>query len=177
MGSTALKIAQESQVPVLIVQSAAPFLNWRSTGHKLCVLGAVDARGHSPGVLQWMKKLDTAGPCAFTLVHIEQTHGHVPSPATQNDSAPEPHSTILEHGFQSMARGILGDKADLTTIVKETWESVANELLEISRHAHADLIITGADQWHGIERWLHESVSRSLIKRSGTSLLCLPTSS
>lgn len=176
-GSTAIKIAHASPVPVLVVQSAEAFQRWVKSGKKLRVLGAVDANGDPPGVLEWMKKLGEAGPCSFTLAHIDQTLAGSPppgSPAGQQIHPVAGAPSVLEHGLQAKARSVLGETAELTTVVKQTWENVVDALLDMVRGTQTDLIILGAHQWHGIGRFLHKSISRGLLTRGEASLLCLP---
>jgi nucleotide-binding universal stress UspA family protein len=176
LGSTALKIAENSPVPVLVVKSSEAFQSWLESGRKLHVLGAVDAQGQAAGVLEWMKLLNEAGSCSFTLVHIDQSHGTDALPSPGGDPVPN-HSeaaAVLEKGLLTLGRSVLGDQVELSVLVQQSWESIVAKLDEVARTSHADLIIVGAHQWHGIKRWFFESVFRGLIIKSDASILCLP---
>lgn len=177
LGSTAVKIIQESVVPVLITSASAPFQRWNNKEGKLRVLGAVDATGGNPGVLEWMKKLGDAGSCAFTLTHIDQSR---PNPVYLNPVGlampplPGADINVLEEGLRTLAHKVLGENADTSIVVKPGWASLSDEILQVSHDVSADIIIIGAHQWHGIDRLFFESVYRKLVGQNGTSLLCLP---
>ncbi len=176
LGGTASSIAQSAPTPVLVVKSADPFLRWLDSNQKLHILGAIDANGDPPEVLHWMRQLGDLGPCTFTLAHIAQTYPISSLPlANPPDSTPPDSLALLQDRLQTIARHSLGENADFTLLIKETWEGIADELADLAQHSPTDLIVVGTRHENGLRRWLFESVARGLIHRSQASLLSLPT--
>ena len=178
LGSTATALALASPSPILVVKSADPFLDWIESNRPLRILGALDANGDPPEVLAWMLQFHRAGPTSLTLAHIAQTYpiSSLPLEGTATPTPPE-SLALLHDRLLALARRSLGASADLTVLVKETWEGVADELLALARPSQTDLIIVGTHHQPGLLHWLSEPIARNLLHRSEASLLCLPSSS
>jgi hypothetical protein len=61
--------------------------------------------------------------------------------------------------------------------VQTSFSAAAHPLVEMSSKAKADILIIGTHQRHGLARLLEGSVTRGVLRESGTNLLCIPLTS
>jgi nucleotide-binding universal stress UspA family protein len=177
LGSVAERIAESSPVPTLVVRCAEPFAAWTRAEHPLRILCAYDFTTTSDAVLTYLKELRRFGPCDFVVAHVdatpdEQARLGFPGPAPFDGNAPEVQ-LILERNLREKVNATLGDDgADIR--VRGAWGRPDYELIEIANQEHAQLIVTGTHQRHGLERLFHTSVSRALLRYAPMNVLVVP---
>ncbi len=175
IGSTTNRIVHESPVPVLVTRKGNVFKKWIESKKKLHILGAIDSDEQAQEVLRWMKHFNDVGPCALTLIHIDKFHAYYYVPPGSSLKASHDEALALQEAkMLEQAHHVLGADAEVTALARHNWEGVTDELLRVANKEKIDMMILATHQWHGISRWLSQSTTDDLIKRSEMNLLCLP---
>jgi nucleotide-binding universal stress UspA family protein len=169
LGSFSEDIAEDSPVPTLVVHDASPFESWEWTKSRLRVLAALDLHQDSVGTLRWIHTLGRGGPYEVVPCHIDRH----PIPPHLAPSAAQERQQMLEREVRKQVRDHLGCDVPEVAVIPSTTETAA-ALAEAARRFKADLIVTGAHQRHGLNRLFHGSVTRSLLHRTATNVVCVP---
>lgn len=175
LGSFAERIAESSPVPTLMVRNAAAFESWDWSKDRLKVLLALDRATSSNGVLRWAKQFKAAGPCDLISCHV---NWRIPTPAEAEVAPGSPRNppslqTRLERDVRKQVRDQLGDESP-TVIVRPYFGDPGPCLVELAAETGAQLVVVGAHQRRGLGRLVRFSVSRELLHRSATNVVCVP---
>lgn len=177
LGSVSESLAENLPVPVIVVRDAEPFLAWQRRERPLRVLAAIDLAPDCDGVLRWLAGLMDLGDCAVTLGFAARMQSRrLRAPLTKVEQArrnwPRPlRMTRME--VERRARRVLGDR-DFGVKVRLVEEAVDRALLDMAATTGADLFVTGMHQWHGLNRILHPSISRQILRHAHGNVACVP---
>jgi nucleotide-binding universal stress UspA family protein len=164
-GSVAEVVAESCTVPTLIVHSAAPFEKWTREDRPLRVLIAMDTDPVSEAALRWLASWRAMLPCDITIAHIDPAAGgHATLAAEARHSI---SGQLLEK-----ARRILGFEPKLRVVASAG--NPDDELIELAGADHADLLVVGTHQRHGLDRAWHHSVSRAVLRHAPMNVVCVP---
>lgn len=170
LGSFSESIAEESPVPTLVVHDASPFESWEWTKSRLRVLAALDLHQDSVGTLHWIHTLGRGGPYEVIPCHIDWH----PIPPHLAPTAAEERQHMLERDLRKQVRDHLGCDVAQVAVIPSTTETAA-ALVDAAQRFKADLIVMGAHQRHGLNRLFHGSVTRALLHRASTNVVCVPS--
>jgi nucleotide-binding universal stress UspA family protein len=180
LGGTADRVAARASVPVLVVRRAQPIVSWCESGTPLRILLGVDDSLSCDKASAALADFVASSPCAITGVHVywppEQraktgSRGPVPlgsgnvdvERALRSDLEKRVARCASARGFALRMVGGLGRPAD--------------HLVHAASELGADLIVVGNHQRTGLDRFWNGSVSRGVIERAETNVLCVPWSS
>ena len=161
-GNVAEVLAESSPVPTLVVHSAAPFAEWARGGRSLRVLVAADLVRESGAVIRWVNELRRIAPCDATVAHVIRGPG-------------EGERDLIEAEMKESVGALWGGENTAIRVLLGTVR-VHHRIIAAAREARADLLVIGTHQRHGVERWLHPSVSRAVLRHSPLSVVCVPSS-
>jgi nucleotide-binding universal stress UspA family protein len=176
VGSVAERVAQTASVPTLVVRGAEAFKSW-SKVLPLNILVGYDFSASSDAALQWVAALRKIGPCRITVAFLSwppQERGRLGmgTQASPVENPPEVQK-LLERDLRKRCQAALGD-AEVHIRVAVAWGRPEPQLIELAREGRADLIVVGAHQRHGLERFW--SVSREILHDAPMSVACVPAS-
>ena len=174
VGSVAERVAQTASMPTLVVRGAEAFKSW-SKVRPLNILVGYDFSASSDAALQWVAALRKLGPCRITVAFVSwppQERGRLGmgGHASPLENPPEVEK-LLERDLRKRCEAALGD-AEVHIRVAAAWGRPEPQLIELAREAQADLIVVGAHQRHGLERFW--SVSREILHDAPMSVACVP---
>ncbi|HNQ74737.1 MAG TPA: universal stress protein [Verrucomicrobiota bacterium] len=177
VGSVAEKTAQLSRVPTLVVRDHDRLIAWARGKRKLTVFVGYDFSPSSDAALQWVAALKEIGVCRTVIAYVswppKETWrfgigGH--SGLTENE--PEVRA-MLERDLKERCTEVFGLGLPELRIVS-SWGPVEEKLVELANAESADLIVLGTNQRHGLSRFWLGSVSRTMLHRTTTNLVCVP---
>lgn len=160
-GNVAEVLAESSPVPTLVVRSAAPFEAWARGGRALRVLVAADLDPASDAAIRWVNELRQLGPCDVTVAHVARGSG-------------EEERSLHEAEMKEKVTALLGRENVAIRVVLGTGR-VHTGIIAVAGDTGADLLVIGTHQRHGVERLLHLSVSRAILRHSPVSVACVPS--
>lgn len=175
LGSVSEHIAQHSPVPTLVVRAPDRLLAWARQEVALNVVVAVDFTVSADAALGLVKDLRRVGACSITAAHINWP------PAEQRwrrgstlflaSNPPNLRRQLLRDLRRKVGEFIPGT-FDLR--LQPNWGRPDAALVHVATEAHADLIVVGAHQRHGIKGAALGSVSRGILRHAPMSVICAP---
>lgn len=177
IGSVSERVAQEGSAVTLVVRDSAPFEAWARGQQPLKVFVAMDSSASAEAALRWVVELRKFGPCEVTAGFVnmpeeERERLGVRAPAQFLENVPEVQQ-ILERDLREKVASILGaDDARIRVLANSG--RVDAPLVELARNAQTDLFVVGAHQRHGLDRLVHGSVSRGILRHAPMSVACVP---
>jgi nucleotide-binding universal stress UspA family protein len=178
LGSTAERIAEDTNEPTLVVRNPQPLLEWLRQGKTLRVLCAVDFTVSADAAIAAVKQLATAGG----NLHLEAAYVakpddvHLLRPAAADVSAQSEGVINLERDVWERLHLALGDMP-AEVHIRIANGNPAHEFVRLADECHADLLVVGTHQKHGLRRLMEPSFSRGVLAHSATNVLCVPLSS
>lgn len=177
VGGVGERVAESSPVPTLVVRQAEPFVQWARGERPLKVLCTYDFTATADAALAYVNELRRWGPCDLVVAQVasspdEKARLGFPGPAPFDGNESEVQR-ILERDLKEKVQATLGE-AGARIRVKGNWGRPDYDLIEMANQEQADLIVTGAHQWHGLERLFHLSVSRALLRYAPMNVLVVP---
>ena len=182
-GTTAVRCAESSPVPTLVVRESAPFNAWARGERALKVFVGIDFGLSSDAALLWVAALRELGPCDVTA-------GHIIWPPEETARLGSPHHTgiytdflakhpgikmILERDLREKATRLLGSD-EVSVQVEGNLGRADHPIVGMAMKSKADLLVVGTHQRTGMG-WLREgSVSRGILTYAPMSVACVPTS-
>lgn len=171
------RVATRSHTPVLMLREAEPVRGWLRGERPLKVFVAYNFSATADAALRWVKQLTRVGPCDVVLGYVNQPiedHLRIGArgPLPFGENPPEVLS-VLERDMKARARTLLGDVPVSCRVTPDTGRTHVR-LAQLAREENADLIVAGARQYRGLQRWRHGSVSRALLKKSPVSVAVVP---
>jgi len=176
--SDAETIAENSTVPTLVVRAPEPLLDWLQAGRVLKVFCAYDFSATADAALAYLINLRRLGPCEVVVAHVgwlpeEKARLGIKNSVCQNGDEPSVRQ-IIERDLRERVDAILGAEAGARILFKGSWSRPDFDLVNLATEAQADLVVTGTHQWHGLERLIHRSVSRFLLRHAPMNVLVVP---
>ncbi len=173
LGNVSEHVAAISPIPTLVVRSPYALLEWARHERPLNVFVAVDFSISSDAALAWAARWIQLGNCAVTVVHVNWPPAiHLGrAPISKN---PPAVTRQLLRDLEKRVKPWLGD-ANVTLHVEPNWGRPDAALVGAANAEHADLVVTGMHQRHGIERLAHGSVSRGVLRHFSGNVACVPT--
>lgn len=159
-GNVAEVLAESSPVPTLVVRSAGSIEAWARGGRPLRVLVGADVAPESEEVIRWVNELSRIGPCEITVAHVVRDSG-------------AKERSLDEAEMKEKIGALLGrQKAEIRMV--RGGGRVHRRIIDLARDTRTDLLVVGTHQRHGIERLLHLSISRAILRHSPVSVACVP---
>jgi nucleotide-binding universal stress UspA family protein len=160
-----------------MLREAEPVRGWLRGERPLKVFVAYNFSATADAALRWVKQLTRVGPCEVVLGYVNQPiedHLRIGArgPLPFGENPPEVLS-VLERDMKARARTLLGDVPVSCRVTPDTGRTYVR-LAQLAREENADLIVAGARQYRGLQRWRHGSVSRALLKKSPVSVAVVP---
>lgn len=179
-GSVAERVAESCPVPTLVVRQDESLMQWARGQRPLKVLCAYDFSGAADAALNFLNELRLWGACSFVLAQVyspldENARLGFDGPATF-DANEIGVQRILERDLREKVNPVLGGAGNgsVRLRVKANWGRPDCALIAMANEEHADLIVTGTHQRHGLERLVKPSVSRALLRYAPMSVLVAP---
>ena len=177
LGSVAERTAESAPVPTLVVRDAAPLQAWSRGERPLRIFVCMDFSRTSEAALRWAASLRQAGPCEITAAYTDWTpeqSARLGVSAMQGILRNPPEvQAILERDMRERVHSILGNE-DVTVLVRGGLGRADAHAASLASDAHADLIVVGTHQRHGLDRLGHASFSRGLLHYASTNVVCVP---
>jgi nucleotide-binding universal stress UspA family protein len=178
-GSVALRTAQKAPVPTLVVRDDARLMAWVKREGPLKVFACYDFSPTSDSALRWIASLREWGPCDVTVTYVswppeESWRLGILDPTANGNNTPVVQ-VLLERGIEEKCECVLG-AAELKIHVVSNWGRADVHLNDLARTSDADLVVVGTNHRNLAERFWIGSVSRSVIRRSRTNVVCVPAS-
>lgn len=170
LGSVSERISQRSPVPTLVVRAPQRLLDWTRRERPLNVVVAADFMISSDAPLWWVGELRKVGACAVTVVHVNRALG-VTLPSARNPLS-------LRQRLLGDLRRRIGEvlKGRVDVRVEPGGRDPGVTLVRLAAEADADLLVVGTDQWRGLKRLTHASVSREVLRHAPMNVACVPVS-
>jgi nucleotide-binding universal stress UspA family protein len=176
IGRTAERVLERAECPVLVVnENAIGLQRWLGGDERLQVFAAVDDTAASNVVIEWAKLFRAATACDLRFVQFFWP----PEEANRRGmSAAEP-ADELAIGVSLQARlqrhiGPVGGEGLTSILAKPTWSRYGDAVAHTAEDMHADLIIAGAHQRHGLERLRFGSTAREILREARLPVLYVP---
>jgi nucleotide-binding universal stress UspA family protein len=176
VGSTAERTAELAPIPTLVVRRSDTLLAWLRGESPLNVCIGCDFSETSDAALRWVKTLLDLGPCVVTAVHLWWPAGYHPH-GRHPESAAADAAALVQQEIESELRDRIArifQSAPVQTRVEPCWGRVDVPLLTIAQQAHADLVVVGSHQRHGVARLWLGSVSRAVLHAAPMNVAVVP---
>lgn len=175
LGSTADRVAQAAEGPVLVVRDAAPIEAWARGAAPLSVLVAFDESSTACAAMRWSVALAARGSVELAGVHVywppaERGRGSGAMPIGTGNVAVE--KEIRERLAACMAPHAGGREIafELVGGMGRTGEHVA----QVAERRRAGLVVVGSHQRGGLARFWHGSVSHGVVYRARGNVMVVP---
>lgn len=177
LAGVAERVAESCPVPTLVARQNEPFIQWVRGQRPLKVLCAYDFSATADAALAYLHELRHVGPCEIVVAQVdspweEKSRLGIPGPLPLAANPPEVQ-TVLERDLKEKVASVLGDPGARLRVESGLGRPDAR-LIEIAKEEQADVIVTGAHQWHGLDRLWHVSTSRALLHYAPMSVLVVP---
>jgi nucleotide-binding universal stress UspA family protein len=177
LGSIAEHTAEMAPVPTLIVRQGASFEPWLRGTRPLRVFLGFDFTVTAEAAADWVRDLNTAGPCEITVGHLNwssedaRRFGVLDRPPASGN--PPRLQALLAQQVGDRVRAILG--AEQVEVRVEPRSGRADlALVAMAVDAQADLIVVGTHQRHGLARLWSGSVSRGVLREAPVAVAVVP---
>lgn len=177
LGGHADRLAQRTQIPVLVVRDAEPFRAWVDQERPLQILLGADLSRTSDAALSFVERLRRFGPCAVTAVHLywppEQFRRLGLSGARSYlDPDPEVTSALARELQKRFAS--LGVSGSIECVTEPHLGRAGDRLADLAAQHESHLLVVGSRDRGALERLWTGSVSRAALHASQTSVACVP---
>lgn len=171
-------VAENAPVPTLVVRDAETLRQWLRGERTLRVYCAYEFSATADCALGIVRELQNLAACTVTVGHVarlgeERLRLGIRGPFDLDGSDPEVER-ILERDLRERMDEIMGGDAGVAIDIAGAWGRPDFEIVARAKHAGADLLVIGTRQWHGLQRVLHLSVSRSALRYAPMNLLIVP---
>jgi nucleotide-binding universal stress UspA family protein len=141
----------------------------------LNILVCYDFSASSDVALDWVSGLRKIGPCKVTVASVSwppHERNRIGLAGHSWDNPPEIQK-FLERDLRKQCESTLGD-VNVQIRVAAAWGRPDPQLIELAQTEHADLMVVGTNQRHGVERFWLGSVSRGILHHAPMSVACIP---
>ena len=177
VGSVAERTVEASPVPTLVVRPKSRLASWIGGKHVLQILVGYDFSAASDAALGWVNQIRELGNCQITVLYSNWPPDEArrlgyegPLPLAAN---PKGIQENLERDLKKRVAEFL-PMQDVTAIVEPGWGTPEGYLFQMASKEHADLVVVGTHQRHGLGRVLLGSVSRAVLHHAKTSVVVIP---
>ena len=172
LGTVAEAVAQGTSRPLLLVRSAAPFLEWTAGARPLRVVVGDDFSSFTEAAFRWLADVKTAGPCEVTIAHLY-------SPVTEHGRAGllgggEPASIEKRLEEDLLARARSHGEAQARVRIAASYGRIADPLVALAAEERADVLVLGTHQRPRLERAWQGSVSHLALQLAPMSVASVP---
>ena len=178
VGGTSERLAQSTQLPVLVVRDEAPFEAWAKGERPLRLLLAVDWSRSCDAAIRWVKSLRESGPVDVVAGYVYNSGfpGEGPAryglpwrhPIVERDPDAE---ALLVRDLRARV-GELGGRGDLVFRPQLGMGRLGNHVLELAETERVDLIVMGTHHRRGLARL--GSVAAVTLHHSRISVAIVP---
>lgn len=177
LGSVSERVAESSPVPTLVVREDQSLVTWAAGKRPLRVLCAYDFSPAADAALAQLKELRRVGPCEIVVALVDWPLGEklrlgLPGSIPMEENPPEVQAVLERDLREKVATTLRG--AEVRLRIEPGWGRADFRLIELAKAEAADLIVTGAHQWRGVERLWHTSTSRGLLHYAPLNVLVVP---
>jgi nucleotide-binding universal stress UspA family protein len=176
LGSTADRVAQTSKRPVLVVRDADSITAWTRGERALRILVAVDRSTSSDAAVRWASELEQIGPCDLTCAHVYWPPGvkkELDLAGGLPIGADHPEIEAVLSGQLEARIAPLRDGRSFKMRLLGGLGRLADHVAAMAESERADLVVVGANQLTLVSRLWHGSVSRGVIERASTNVVCV----
>jgi nucleotide-binding universal stress UspA family protein len=160
LGRVAERVVADSDVPVLIVQDAAPLLRWLDEKERLRVLVTAALKPSEEGAMDFVARLREVAPCDVTALHVVESGESLSRDALL--------AALQRHV------GAVAATDGVSFVVDETLARVDDRILDTAGERRASLIVLGSQRRAGVAHFFHASVAGSVLRHAATNVLVAP---
>jgi nucleotide-binding universal stress UspA family protein len=177
IGSVSERIAERAPAPTLVARTAESIIAWAEGRQPLRVFVASDFSATADAALHWADELRKIGPCEITAGHIywppdECKRFGFEQSTSLTDTPPELHAAV-ERELTDRITDQLGH-SETKIIVQANWGRPDAPLIQMAKGVHADLLVVGTHQRHGLRRVWQTSSSRGVLHHAPMSVAVVP---
>ncbi|MEY2746983.1 MAG: hypothetical protein RL112_2025 [Planctomycetota bacterium] len=177
LGSTADRVSQKAELPVLVLRDPAPLEAW-ADGEPLKVMVALEADAASDAALRHAIELRRKAEIELVVAHVwwPPEHGEGAGLGATGDLKTRAAlEKDIEAGLRRrlVERGIAEDEARLRLV--PGFGKPAEHLAQIATEERAGLVLLGTHHRRGLARLWHGSVSRDALVGCPTNAMVVPT--
>lgn len=179
LGSASEQVIRRARSPVLVVRGAIERMEkWLHGEASLSVAVAIDETPASDVVVAWASVLRSVGPCDLTFLHFFWPPEHYRRLGFDMQPSPTADAEVMEILQRDLGAKIGTVPGDGTQalVIRPIWGTVGDVLVATAKQLHADLLVVGAHQRHGMDALLRGSVAREVIEGADLSVACVPAS-
>jgi nucleotide-binding universal stress UspA family protein len=179
IGNTTERLVARADRPVLVInESTSGLQTWAAGERVLQLAAALDATESSDAVVAWIARLRATSPSDVTFIRCYWTPEELNRLGITGPFDSARSLEVTAHLEQQMREkvGALPGGGKVVLRAVPTWSRFGEALAGASEAAHADLLVVGTHQWHGLSRLTHWSVSRDLLREARLPVLCVPPS-
>jgi nucleotide-binding universal stress UspA family protein len=174
VGSTADRLAQQSQVPALIVRGVEPFEQWLAQGRALRITIGLDFNIASDDAWRWARDLAQVGPVELVGIHVYWPPHEFARLGLGGRSYigadPEVDRVLhaeMEHRFRA-------DGIPVKLRAEPSVGRSSDHLLGIALEERADLVVVGSHRRSSVARLWEGSTSRGVLHDARGAVACVP---
>jgi len=178
VGGTSERLAQSTQLPVLVVRDEAPFDAWAKGERPLRLLLVVDWSRSCDAAIRWVKALRESSPVDVVVGYVYNSSFPGEGPARYGlswrhaivERDPEAEALLIR---DLQARiGVLGGEGEIAFRPQLGVGRLGDHLLELAEAERVDLIVMGTHHQRGLARL--GSVAAVTLHHSHTSVAVVP---
>ncbi|MEO8905210.1 MAG: universal stress protein [Polyangiaceae bacterium] len=179
VGSVAERVAQRSEIPVLVVRDAAGIEAWAREERALRVMVGTDLGTTSMGALRWVAGLRRLLACDVCIAQIAWPIGEharlgIKGQVELEGLRPEVQE-VLERELREWT-GALEGRGTTTFVVRAGWGRIDSHLAQLATELGVDVLVVGTHQRAWAARAWQGSVSRGAIHYATSNVACVPPS-
>lgn len=174
LGSMARQLAEAARVPLLIVRSAAGFVDWAAGTRPLRVMIGLDESASCEPAIAQLKLLRQAGPVDVVVAHIYYADEAARRYGLRNHSMVDADPELERLLIRDLERrlGALPGEGTLRFQPRIGLGRIGDHLLEVADASNTDLLLIGTRQKGGIGRL--SSVASVVLHDAKQSVWCVP---
>lgn len=177
LDDVAVRVAEASHRPTLVVRDPLPLLRWARGERRLRVCVCADFSAPSEAALRWVDWLQHIGECDVVAAYLESSIppmvDTVLFPSILVDDIAAQTARIQERHFRQRVRKLLG-RSRVRVRCDRDWGRSDAHLIQLAGEERADLIVVGTHSRHGWQRLGHHSVSRGVLHYAPLNVVCVP---
>jgi nucleotide-binding universal stress UspA family protein len=176
LGSHADRVAQRSQIPVLVIRNPEAIGAWARDERALRIMLGADLTASTEAAMSWINDLARFGQCEVVAAHCywpPQEYARLGLGGVRNFIEPVPQVTdTLDRELKAhLARFA---KCNLTRVrIEPHLGRIGDRLAAIAAEEKADMIVVGSHERGAMRLW-EGSVSRVVLQQSEVSVACVP---
>jgi nucleotide-binding universal stress UspA family protein len=166
VGSVGEELARGSDRPILVVPPGVEGLGSQNdTSAKLSVTVALDGRATNAGAVSFVRNLRSHIACDVTFLRLYWAMEEFRRLGlTGPRDLFEPDAEVVADLDRALRLevGDLPGTGRTSFVIKPAWGEPSAQILEFARGRSNDLLIVGAESWHGMDRISHPAVAERI---------------